>query len=312
MLVERGPAVPPGTLKDQPDALTEATRPRRRYRHGRPLRLPRRTGRLRADWTSRAGGAGPGPEPVPQKLKVAGGERIQRDFTLRRRRPAVADDPRNCACHGTDGGPPVAGAIVIGVPIGARGPEPRGSADESGRFELPRPSGKSPGLSAQSQGRPRRLRDCRRRRRHRGHDRGQTGGDGPRPGRRLGGQAPRGRAGRLSDESRPRRGRWPRRCRAGGRNRCRGPVHHPPDCRSARGARCSRITQTAATRPITTSRCEDAGAIDVGAIVLDPRGEDARSPRDALTAVLLRPGQSNQHSGWGVGDADVKGSAPNE
>lgn len=51
-------------------------------------------------------------------------------------------EPSAEPCAKRPDGPRIAGAIVVGDPIGARDPESRGSADERGRFELPRPFGK--------------------------------------------------------------------------------------------------------------------------------------------------------------------------
>ena len=136
MLVEHGPAVPPGTLKNQPNPLTDATNrvadtdPDGRYSF-----------RVGPGDYELIGPSQPGAERFSARLKVAGSQQIQRDFSLRRiERPwrTIRGIVRARVPHGRQ----IAGAIVIGEPIGARDRESQGTADESGRFELPRSFGK--------------------------------------------------------------------------------------------------------------------------------------------------------------------------
>ena len=88
-------------------------------------------------------------EPVHERFKVAGAEQIRKDFTLRRLdrpRRVIRGIVRAKAPEGS----PIAGAIVIGEPIGANGPEPRGTADDARSFRAAPPRRSRPGLCTQS------------------------------------------------------------------------------------------------------------------------------------------------------------------
>ena len=240
---------PAGDAQGPAEGLERCNRPRRRYRHGRSLRLPRRTGRLRAH---RAWPRQPGAEPVREQFKVAGGQQIRKDFTLRRvdrpwrtvrgvvrakaarraadrrgdhgrradrgRRPVELKDLRTREAVSSCPARSTSSRSMRAIPV-ATSPDTR-------------PSAKTTTAS---------------------HDRGQTGGDGPRPGRRLGGQGPRGRPCRLSEwistrtkasVAPPVPGKGPKRIKREG--------SRSPACRSARGAACLRRTPRAATRANTT------------------------------------------------------------
>jgi Carboxypeptidase regulatory-like domain len=137
MLVEHGPAVPPGTLKNQPNPLSDTS-----VRIADTDNDGRYSFRIGPGDYELIGPRQSDSEPVREQFKVAGGQQIQKDFVLRR-----VDRPsrtlRGLVRARQLDGPLIAGAIVVGEAIGARHPPTQGSADDRGRFELPRPFGRS-------------------------------------------------------------------------------------------------------------------------------------------------------------------------
>ena len=73
-----------------------------------------------------------------EQLKVGDGQEIQRDFQI-----SVSivrcDSSGALSVRKQPDGPPIAGAIVVAEPIGARIPPTHGFADALGHFELHRP-----------------------------------------------------------------------------------------------------------------------------------------------------------------------------
>ncbi len=133
ILYERGPAVPDGTLVDQPAKLRDsALRVADTDSDGR---YAFRVGPGEYELT---GPREPGVETPSEPIKVVAGQDFQRDFQLPRPvRPVRL--ARGVVRAGKTDGPPIAGAIVVAEPIGARLPTTRGLADEKGRFEFYRP-----------------------------------------------------------------------------------------------------------------------------------------------------------------------------
>ena len=133
ILYERGPAVPDGTLVNQPASLRDsALRVADTDSDGR---YAFRVGPGEYELT---GPREPGVETPSEPIKVVAGQDFQRDFQLPRPvRPVRLT--RGVVRAGKTDGPPIAGAIVVAEPIGARLPTTRGLADDKGRFELHRP-----------------------------------------------------------------------------------------------------------------------------------------------------------------------------
>jgi RNA polymerase sigma factor (sigma-70 family) len=144
MLYEQGPAVPDGTLVDQPAPLRDAAM--RVADTDSDGRYAFRVGPGEYQLT------GPGPGPVSrgpdggdrtpsERLKVRDEQEIRKDFQLARQlRPLRF--LRGVVRAQKPDGRPIAGAIVITEPIGDRISPTHGFADEKGRFQLYRPFGK--------------------------------------------------------------------------------------------------------------------------------------------------------------------------
>ncbi len=136
MLTERGPEVPPGKFKDQAMPLNDTfMRVADTYEDGRyAFRVGPGTYQL-------TGPGQRGDEFKPIDLKIVAGRDVERDFHLPR------DDRPWRTVRGTvrandAGGAPIAGAVMVVQPIEFREPEARGSADDRGRFAMPRFTGK--------------------------------------------------------------------------------------------------------------------------------------------------------------------------
>jgi RNA polymerase sigma factor (sigma-70 family) len=134
MLVEQGPSVPKGTLKDQPENLSQTC-----------LRIAdtdadgRYAFRVGPGDYQLTGPSESGTNVIPQQIRIGDATDIVRDFHVRRlRRPWQT--LRGVVHLSEPGGPPVAAAIVVAQPIGARVPPSHGFADDDGRFELFCPS----------------------------------------------------------------------------------------------------------------------------------------------------------------------------
>jgi hypothetical protein len=137
ILTERGPAVPPGTFKDQPpNALFDAF-----------MRIAdtdddgRYAFRVAPGPYELAGPRVPGDQYAPIRLTVDAGREFERSFHLPR-----DDSPwktiRGVVRANADDGPPIAGAVLVAQSIDVREPPAEGYADDRGRFELPGRSGK--------------------------------------------------------------------------------------------------------------------------------------------------------------------------
>ncbi len=130
----------------------------------------------------------PGVRDGTVDLKVVAGQQYERNFSLPRdNRPwktlrgvVRAKDAR---------GAPIAGAIMVLEPVGARDPSGQGSADDQGRFEILRQADKVIIYARSPEGDLAGYVGVRREGRRADHDRGPAGGDRPRPGRRRGRQA---------------------------------------------------------------------------------------------------------------------------
>ena len=132
LLVEQGPAVPPKTFPNQPVSLNDA------FMHVADTdEFGRYAFRVAPGAYELTGPQQPGPDVHSEKHTIADGQEIERNFAMPRvfrpwktlRGVVRAKDPN---------GPPIAGAIVIAEPIGERIPPAHGSADDRGRFDLPR------------------------------------------------------------------------------------------------------------------------------------------------------------------------------
>jgi RNA polymerase sigma factor (sigma-70 family) len=134
LLSEHGPAVPNGTFPKQPTPLIEASL--RIVDTDADGRYAFRVGPGDYDLTD-PGARGPGTKP--EYLKVGGGNDITRDFQISQSSRPWWQRLRGVVRLSRPGGPPVAGAIVVAEPIGARIPPSHGFADDKGRFELFRP-----------------------------------------------------------------------------------------------------------------------------------------------------------------------------
>ena len=157
LLEEHGPSVPPGTLQDQPENLRTAiqhvadTDQDGRYVFRVGPGVFRLTGPYRD-----------GLPLVTAQITVSDGQEIEQRLPPAAAGSGMADHPWSwCICGRLDG-PPVAGAVVLVGPIGASITSPRCVADESGRFELPRSSGKTLVYARDPEGGFCRVRDCRR------------------------------------------------------------------------------------------------------------------------------------------------------
>jgi RNA polymerase sigma factor (sigma-70 family) len=134
---ERGPAVPPGTFKHQPPnpVFNHFERICDTDEDGRyAFRVAPGGYRLTKPWLR-------GDQPARDDLTVLAGRDLERDFHLAR-----DDRPwktlRVVVRTKDAGGPPIAGAIMVLQPIEFREVPAQGSADDQGRFELPRLPGK--------------------------------------------------------------------------------------------------------------------------------------------------------------------------
>ena len=154
LLVEQGPAVPPKTLPNQPGALNDA------FMHAADTdELGRYAFRVGAGVYELTGPRQPGPDVHSERHTIADGQVIERSFAM----PRVIQPwktLRGVVRAKDSQGPPIAGAVVIVEPIGDRIPPAHGSADDRGRFDLPRLMRKAL-VYAQSGGGSRRLCDSR-------------------------------------------------------------------------------------------------------------------------------------------------------
>ena len=132
MLSEQGPAVPGGTLINQPENLIDgATRIADTDSDGRYAF------RVAAGNYGLIGPREPGSDIASEPLKVEEGQDFQRDFQLERLvRPMRS--VRGVVRAEKPDGSPIVDAIVVAEPIGARISPTRGLADDKGRFELHR------------------------------------------------------------------------------------------------------------------------------------------------------------------------------
>jgi RNA polymerase sigma factor (sigma-70 family) len=137
MLTERGPAVPPGTFKHQPPnpVFNVFERICDTDEDGRyAFRVAPGGYQLTGPWLR-------GNQPARDDLTVVAGRDVERDFHLPR-----DDRPwktlRVVVRAKDAGGPPIAGAVMVLQTIEVREPPAQGSADDQGRFELPRLPGK--------------------------------------------------------------------------------------------------------------------------------------------------------------------------
>jgi RNA polymerase sigma factor (sigma-70 family) len=135
MLFEKGPAVPKGTLIDQPADLSDgATRVADTDSDGRYAF------RVGPGEYHLSGPSEPGVNAKSERIKVGDGQDFQRDFKLARLvRPLRM--VRGVVRAEKADGPRIAGAIIVVEPIGDRIPPTHGSADDEGRFAVPRPFG---------------------------------------------------------------------------------------------------------------------------------------------------------------------------
>jgi len=138
VLAEHGPVVPPGTFKDQPpnDVFNAFSRICDTDEEGRyAFRVAPGNYQLR-------GPSLPG-APVPgEDLTIVAAQGIERNFSLPR--DFRLWKPVRGVVQAKDaGGPPIAGAVVVVQPVDARIPPVQGYADDQGRFELPDPAGKA-------------------------------------------------------------------------------------------------------------------------------------------------------------------------
>jgi RNA polymerase sigma factor (sigma-70 family) len=135
MLFEQGPAVPKGTLIDQPANLSDgATRVADTDSDGRYAF------RVGPGEYQLSGPHEPGGRPETERIKVGDSQDFRKDFQVARLvRPLRM--LRGVVRAEKPGGPPIAGAIVVAEPIGDRIPPSHGTADGDGRFELARPFG---------------------------------------------------------------------------------------------------------------------------------------------------------------------------
>ena len=180
MLQEEGPAVPVGTLVNQPRPLSDtAMRVADTDADGRYLfRVGPGNFRL----------TGPRSTYFPElaqgeRLKVADGQNLVRNFQLARQlRPRRF--LRGVVRAEKPDGPPIAGAIVVAEPIGARIPPTQGFADDDGTFQLFRPFGNAMVYARDPVRNLAGFALDRRRRRRRAHRGGGARRDGARPDRR--------------------------------------------------------------------------------------------------------------------------------
>ncbi len=138
MLTARwGPAVPPKTFKNQPTSLVFNT-----FMRVVDTDLDGRYAfRVAPGEYELMGPRPPGPQAPMERLKIAEGQEFERDFHL------PSDDRpwktlRGVVRANDAGGPPIAGAVMVVQPIEDRIPPAHGYADDQGRFELPRMTGK--------------------------------------------------------------------------------------------------------------------------------------------------------------------------
>ena len=153
MLSEQGPDVPKGTFPQQPAPLIETCV--RIVDTDSDGRYAFRVGPGDYQLTEPQA-RGPGIEP--EQLKVGGGDDIQRDFHVSQLGRPWWQRLRGVVRLSHSDGPPIAGAIVVAEPIGARIPPSHGFADDKGRFELFRSFDTSFDLRPRSEGKLRRLR----------------------------------------------------------------------------------------------------------------------------------------------------------
>jgi hypothetical protein len=133
ILVERGPAVPDGTLVNQPRPLSESAT--RVFDTDSDGRFAFRVGPGNYE-LARPGE--PGVEAAAEHLKVGEGEEIQRDFRISRSLRQLRAIRGVVRAVRSDG-PAIAGAVVFAESKRAR--TPSGVTDAQGRFELYRPLG---------------------------------------------------------------------------------------------------------------------------------------------------------------------------
>ena len=135
ILYEQGPAIPKGTLIDQPENSSDgATRVADTDSDGRyAFRVGPGEYQLR-------GPSEPGGRGEEERIKVGASQNFRKDFQIARLvRPVRV--LRGVVRAENAGGAPIAGAIIVAEPIGDRIPPTHGSADDEGRFAVPRPFG---------------------------------------------------------------------------------------------------------------------------------------------------------------------------
>jgi hypothetical protein len=136
MLTEYGPAVPPGTFKDQPtgggsNAFTRIADTDEGGRYAF---------RVAPGGYQLMGPRLPGDRSAPDDLTIVAAQEVRRDFHLARDY-RLWKTVRGVVRARDAAGPPIAGAVMVVQPIEARVPAVQGYADEEGRFELFDPSG---------------------------------------------------------------------------------------------------------------------------------------------------------------------------
>ena len=135
MLFEQGPAIPKGTLIDQPANSSDgATRVADTDSDGRyAFRVA--PGEYQLSGPREAGG-----RAETERIKVGDSQNFRKDFQVARLvRPVRM--LRGVVRAEKAGGAPIACAIIVAEPIGDRIPPTHGSADDEGRFAVPRPFG---------------------------------------------------------------------------------------------------------------------------------------------------------------------------
>ena len=131
MLFEQGPAVPKGTLIDQPADLSDgATRVADTDSDGRYAF------RVGPGEYQLSGPREPGGRAETERIKVGDSQNFRKDYPGFPSGSSGANAAMASFARRKPDGPPIAGAMVVAEPIGDRIPPTHGSADDEGRFRL--------------------------------------------------------------------------------------------------------------------------------------------------------------------------------